>query len=260
MMETNLKRIVHLIKNKISTPDFWSGNYSSWSDVKSKCSGYDSQEILQKSIIATRKVLNGEAAFERDTVLFQEMEWNQPLISSLLYVAKKENSLSVFDVGGALGSLYHQYSKFLNSLTTLNWNICEQDLYVDAGNKEFATEQLSFHKDLSPLKNGKINLVLISSSLQYFEKPYEFLSSVLEYKPKYILIDRTPFNLENGDRLTLQKVPDVIYKASYPCWFFDKMKFLNMFSQNYKLVWEFEAIDKANIPSQFKGFLFELRK
>ena len=38
-------------------------------------SGYDSQLILDKVLTSTLKVKNGEAAYERDSVLFDEIQY-----------------------------------------------------------------------------------------------------------------------------------------------------------------------------------------
>jgi hypothetical protein len=47
------------------------------------------------------------------------------------------------------------------------------------------------------------------------------------------------------------------YKGTYPCWFLNKDKFLDAFEDEYKLISEFPALDKANIISEFKGFIFQ---
>ena len=46
----------------------WFGNYSNWKEALAQCSGYDSDEILERVKAATLKVKNGEA-----------VEFGQPL-------------------------------------------------------------------------------------------------------------------------------------------------------------------------------------
>ena len=105
------------------------------------------------------------------------------------------------------------------------------------------------------LNNFKIDAILLSSVLQYLEEPYKLLDKIRSHNIKYIIIDRTPF-IGGDDRITIQKVHPSIYKATYPCWFFNKNKFISQLDQYYDLVIEFNALDRANIPSEFKGFLF----
>ena len=84
---------------------------------------------------------------------------------------------------------------------------------------------------------------------------------IIERKNRYIVVDRTGFTLHNRkDRLTVQIVHPQIYRGSYPCWFFNEAKFLRFFSESgYVLRGDFFTSDVANIPSVFKGFIFELR-
>lgn len=46
------------------------GDYQSWEEAESQCTGYDDEEILNKVKEATMSVINGNAIYERDSVLF----------------------------------------------------------------------------------------------------------------------------------------------------------------------------------------------
>src|ERR1700686_2222088 len=85
------------------------GNYAAWADAKAASSGYVSDIILEKVKISLQKVKNGEAQFERDSVLFDKIEYSWPLLAGLLWVASREgNRLNLVDFGGSLGSSYYQ--------------------------------------------------------------------------------------------------------------------------------------------------------
>ena len=82
----------------------WKGNYKTWQAALDNSSGYDSDLILQKVKDATLKVKKGEAVYERDSVLFDEIEYSWPLLSGLMLAAAKRNGeLNVLDFGGSLG-------------------------------------------------------------------------------------------------------------------------------------------------------------
>jgi putative methyltransferase (TIGR04325 family) len=167
--------------------------------------------------------------------------------------------LNILDFGGSLGSSYFQNIRFLNSIKKLNWCIVEQPAYVETGLLYFEDERLHFFKNINECyEKYNIDVVLLSSVLQYLEYPYNYLNELVEKKPKYIIIDRTPF-VKKPDRITIQKVNPRFYKASYPCWFFNIDKFRNFMSINYDLIFEFDALDKAYIKSEFKGFLYKLK-
>lgn len=55
------------------------GEYASWDDASMNCTGYDADHILSKVLDATLKVTSGDAAFERDSILFDEIEYNWPV-------------------------------------------------------------------------------------------------------------------------------------------------------------------------------------
>lgn len=235
----------------------WHGNYSSWEEALKRSSGYNSRLILDKVSASAGKVRDGQATFERDSFLFNEVIYSFPVLSSLLWVAAQNNSrVNVLDIGGALGSSYYQNKKFLDSIQEVNWCVVEQPDFVKEGRQKFSTDRLHFYYTIEDCLNDyKIDVILLSSVLQYIDEPFVLLDKIISKNIKYIVFDRTPFT-EGDDRITIQKVHPSIYKATYPCWFFNKNRFISYMNQAYETIIEFDALDKANIPSEFKGFLF----
>jgi putative methyltransferase (TIGR04325 family) len=235
----------------------WHGNYKSWQEAEKRCSGYNSEIILKKVSESTMKVLKKEATFERDSVLFDQAEYNFPLLSALMWVAgQNKGNINVLDFGGALGSSYFQNKYFLEKLNNVKWCIIEQENFVKLGQEQFTTENLKFYYTINHcLEENSINFILLSSVIQYLEKPYELLDYLSSKNIKYLFIDRTGY-FNKLDRITTQKVHPFIYKATYPCWFFNYNKFMDYITKKYELIYEFETNDRANIKSTFKGFLF----
>lgn len=239
----------------------WSGDYDSWAKAKKVSTGYDNPIILEKVLDASLKVKRGEAVFERDSVLFEKIQYSWPLLAGLLRVAcANSNRLRVLDFGGSLGSTYYQNKGFLSGLAELRWCVVEQKNFVDYGKQYFENEELRFYYDLlSCMADEVIDVVILSSVLPYLEKPYHALNMIMNYEIGNIIVDRTPFLLSgNKDRLTVQKNPSSIYEVSYPAWFFSKKNFLGfMGDRGYAQVAEFESFGRANIRSTFKGYIFE---
>lgn len=52
-----------------------SGYYNSWIEAVAASTGYDTDLILEKTKAALLKVKNGEAIYERDSVLFNEIQY-----------------------------------------------------------------------------------------------------------------------------------------------------------------------------------------
>ena len=236
----------------------WRGNYSSWHEAEKKSSGYDLQNILEKVKESTLKVKNGIVPYERDSVTFNKIQYSFPLLSELMWIAaQNEGSLNVLDFGGSLGSSYYQNKRFLDDLKQVNWYIVEQENFVKVGLETFSDDRLHFYYSIDEcLKSHDIDVILLSSVLQYIEEPYKLLEIIINKNFKYIIFDRTAF-ITKADRVTIQKVHPAIYKASYPCWFFNESKFISFMKEDYDLIVDFIAFGSANIISEFKGFIFK---
>ncbi len=236
----------------------WHGNYKNWEEAKKSSAGYDSDAILQKVRLSLLKVKNGEAVYERDSVIFDEIQYSWPLLSGLLLAASNaKGNLRVLDFGGSLGSTYYQNKKFLNQLDSVSWSVVEQKHFVDAGKKDFEDERLKFYYDVTAcVKEQKPNVLVLSSVLQYIEKPYELMDEILKNDFEFIIIDRTPFS--KNKQIKLQIVPPSIYIASYPCWFFEEEEFLKLFEKyNFRVIENFNASDGRTNDYTFKGFILE---
>ncbi len=236
------------------------GDYCSWSEAKKNSKGYEDGIILEKVRNAVLKVKNGEVAFERDSVIFGASEYRWPLLSSLLYVANLNQRLHVLDFGGSLGSLYFQHHNWFVDLDDFFWGIVEQAHFVEVGKSEFTTSDLDFFLNVNEYveKRQTPDIVVLSSVLQYLEKPFHMIGEMTSFSPDFLLIDRTAFVGKDKDRLTVQHIPASIYKASYPAWFFSETRFVECVELlGYKLFAEFPCDDHVNNWSYFKGFLFK---
>jgi putative methyltransferase (TIGR04325 family) len=260
LLKKSIKKYLPVyIRSKLSGIYYgWHGNYPSWEDARRRCTGYDSSAILEKVKNSVLQVKEGKAAFERDSVLFYDTDYSFPLLSSLTWIAAKNRGrLNIIDFGGSLGSTYYQNRSFLSEIPDVNWCVVEQKEFVDTGKRLFEDENLHFFYSIEEcMKSNKIDAILFSSVLQYLEKPYEVIDEVISAGIRFLIIDRTPF-IKGKGRITIQRVNPSIYRASYPCWFFNKNDFLERLTHHFRLILEFDALDRANIKSEFRGFLME---
>lgn len=244
------------------TSTMFGGNYKTWDEARKASGGYDTDVILNKVKDALLKVKTGEAVYERDSVLFEKVEYSWPLLAGLLWIASKNsNRLNLVDFGGSLGSTYYQNIKFLAHLDELKWSIVEQNKFVECGKRSFENNHLKFFHNLDAcMRERHPDTILFSGVIQYLEKPYDLLANVLSEGFTYIIFDRTTFIEKGVDRITVQKVPAHIYSASYPAWFFNKTSFLRFFADHYELVTQFNAlagaIDLGDTLAYDEGFIF----
>ena len=267
-MENRLRQIVKnilppiLLKIVKPTSRYgWTGNYHSWTEAITQCSGYHADNILEKVKSAMIQVKGGKAVYERDSVLFSKIEYSWPLLSCLLWVAAmNRGSLRVIDFGGALGSSFYQNRKFLAEIEKIQWNVVEQSNFVECGRQYFQDEQLQFFESIDEAITirGLPDLFLISCSLPYLEEPHTFIERLLSYRIPYLVIDNTPFNYRTGDRLTIQRVDPAIYTASYPCWLLDYESIKSLLAKKYTIHTEYKtelSIQLGGRTLQYQGLL-----
>lgn len=240
------------------------GPFATWDEAVRLSSGYDNQQILDRVLAATLKVKNGEAAYERDSVLFDEIKYAWPVAAGLMGAAAQHGGrLSVLDFGGSLGSSYFQNKQFFEGLQHVRWSIVEQTHFVEAGKQYIQDEQLRFYETIDEcVKNEKPNVVLLSSVLQYLGKPNEILESLVCTEARFMIVDRTPFWPEDANGLLIQHVSPQIYPASYPMYIFSEPSFHARMHRKWSVAAEFLSpegyVESPAGRFAFKGFL--LRK
>lgn len=235
------------------------GDYASWNEALAASSGYDSEIILKRTKDALLKVKRGEAVYERDSVLFDEIQYSWPVLAGLMYVAARSGgSLNVLDFGGSLGSSYFQNRAFFDGLKEVRWNIVEQPRHVEIGKQFFEDDKLKFYFSIEEcLAETQPDVILLSGVLQYLPQPYKTLNELSITPSKHLIIDRTPFWDGMTDKLCVQYVPPEIYPASYPSWIFSLNRFHSFLSRYWQIVVEFHSFDQlpSPVPTVWKGLI-----
>lgn len=226
-----------------------SGPHSDWATCQTLSTGYDQGAILDRVKAATLKVKQGYAAFERDSVNFNRIEYSWPVLAGLFMAASQSgNSLRVLDFGGSLGSSYFQNRDALRHLPDIRWGVVEQAQFVRCGEECIADDVLTFHDSITLCDQAIApNVALVSSVLQYLPDPWSILAELNKSSIAVLIIDRTPFTNAMQDQFLVQHVPESIYKASYPIRVFSRRQFEIQMSSNWQLLSEFDALD--HIPS-----------
>ena len=267
LLNLKLIRIQHGIPDGCVT---FTGDFRTWTEALNASNGYDAPSILEKVHDAALKVKSGEAAYERDSVLFEQVEYSWPTLAALLWVASQNSGeLSVLDFGGSLGTTYYQNKRFLDVLPRVHWGVVEQAHFVEMGRRDMEDEQLNFYYSIEKLLRSSFppNIALLSCVLQYLENPYKVLSEILALNLEVIVVDILSVIEGDCDRISVEHVPPAIYEASYPAWFFSKSKFIQFVqSKGYEVLEEFAAYvgESLFIDGEEKandmGFILRKRK
>jgi putative methyltransferase (TIGR04325 family) len=255
--------IVRSILNSYSKNKNFEGDFKTWEDASALCTGYDTQIIIEKVLDAAMKVKNGEAVFERDSVIFEEVQYSWSVTAALLWAAARNNGeLHVLDFGGALGSSYFQNRKFTSDLENVSWSVVEQRHFVESGRKFVQDDVLKFYYSIQEaLSVNSPNVILLSSVAQYIPNLKLLFEQINEIKSCILVIDRTPFSSYQDNKLCIQHVSEEIYKASYPMWVLSSNNLINQLSQ-WRVVEKFCSPEghiqsSAGLEFSFSGYIFE---
>lgn len=239
-----------------------SGNYSNWEQALAASTGFYLPEFVERTRQAALRVKNGEAVYERDSVLFDEIQHSFPLLTGLLSAAiQNSGDLTVFDFGGGFGTSYFQCRRFLEPVRTLRWLVVDQLSHVEHGRRDFQSDELQFFSTPSEvLSQHNPNVLLLSGVLPCVPAPYELLSQLLPHAIPYLIVDRTFFLALGVDRLTIQHGPFDIYPGTYPAWFLSEPRFLEAVRRGaYELLAAFNGFDDIapdDEAAYTKGFIF----
>ena len=243
------------------------GNYPNWDAARRVSDGYDDPRILKQVTASALRAKDGQGIYERDGVLFDQIEQPWPVLAAILGAAVTSNEwLHVLDVGGGLGTSYQQCRSFLEPVGNLQWSIVEQESFVATGRNQFQTTTLQFYSDVDAcLTERPADVLLLSSVLPYVPAPHELLQTMVRLPFRMIIIDRTPMWSCPEDRLTVQRVPTRIYgtRIQYPAWVFSQEGLAKHFDTHFMLVTSFDAIGSntrlGQVVVRDRGMVFKRR-
>lgn len=241
------------------------GEYPTWADAANASTGYDSAPILAKVRDATLQVKNGQAVYERDSMLFDHIEYSFPALAGLMWSAAMNNGrLRVLDFGGSLGSGYFQNRKFLARLADVRWGVVEQPHYVACGRLEIGDERLQFFETIQACVSSIApNTVHLGSVIHYIESYKDVLRELAAFGASVIVVDHTIVNDGVRDRIYVQDVAKAVYEASYPVYSISEPSLVGYVGElGYDLVTDFDAgpFPAAEATgSTFKGYVFALK-
>ena len=193
------------------------GDYANWQDAAAECRGYDDSVIFDKVIQASKKVIDGEAVWERDSFLFYQEKYVYKLCAAILRCALRNDNqgVRVLDIGGSLGSTYFQNRKYLSDVKNLEYVVAEQDRYAAYGHEYLEDAVLKFISSQRDWENmERFDIILMSASLQYIPNYAGIISKIKKAEPRYIIFDRVLVG--DRGRICRETVPETIYKSSYP--------------------------------------------
>lgn len=252
------------VKQMMGQGGYFSGPYKNWGQAKKNATGYDALQILEK-IKKTTLLQKNDNVFVRDGVELDKPDHSHPLLTALLSLLLNKSEINIIDFGGGLGSTYYNCKQLItNENYKINWHIVEQPHFIEIGRIDHQTKELLFYDNIDLIKSN-VDMIILSGVLQYLLNPFDFIVDFKNKKYPFIFIDRLicHFNSQQATSIMVEHVPKHIYKASYPCYVFQYQEILKYYTDQYDIVYEFNANEGrqnlGNIDVLYKGVLLKLK-
>ena len=125
----------------------WSGDYESWQDALSICTGYDDPSITEKTLSSILETKDQSDRYERDSSIiegtpdfaFNSLRWIKSFAEG--------NKINLVDFGGSLGSSFFQLKPFVDDYS-VSWNIVEQAHVAVVGKSKLENDELKFFSNI----------------------------------------------------------------------------------------------------------------
>jgi putative methyltransferase (TIGR04325 family) len=241
-LQPRLERLARLLVGK-APPILFSKPKSSWDHAVVDSAGYEAVDLVDGCLEAAMAVQRGDAAYERDTVLFFEPELDLPLVAAVaMSRGACGRQVRVLDIGGGLGTGFFRHREILHQIGVSSWRVLETPAMVQAS-KELAEEPgLSFVTSLEEALHDPLDLVVFSSSLQYMSEPRKVLEAALSSTASVVLLDRLPMWSKPTAAPVVQTTPAGTIGGTYPCWLLAERELLRWVGPEWVLASGYDAI------------------
>jgi putative methyltransferase (TIGR04325 family) len=243
-------------------PRLFSDPLPSWDEAVSSSEGYESGRLIDRSLDAAKLVQQGGAAYERDTVTFEELSIDLAVIAAVaLSRGASGKTVRVLDIGGGFGTGYFRHRPLLAQIGIASWNVLETPALVRASAELAAEPGLEFGSSLKDALGAHFDLIIFSSSLQYLPDPRGAFGKALESTASAVLVDRFPVWERHSTAPVVQTTPRNTFPGSYACWLLSSGQLLDWATPDWTLVADYDAVGGTWSTAsgeyvKWKGMLF----
>lgn len=227
----------------------WEGIYERYADVPVRGSGHNSDDWVNATLEYTMNVIQ---ASQIHSTIPKEVAGDNaflPMLASI--VCQKRGAVKVLDFGGGMGIAYiHLMHSALGS-PRVEYHIVEAENICRAGPLLFSGDRkVQFHKSLPDVSD--VDIVYMSSVLQYIEDYTDLLRSLCAYQSRYFLFSK----LSAGDIPTYASAQMNLPGSVIPYWFININELINIMAQGgYSLIFRASSerqYNQDNFPVKYR--------
>ena len=227
----------------------WSGVYAHRGDVPQRGSGYTSAVLARRTRADTERLLHATRGMTMP-------HWQAGVHSLLALTAslacRRTATVRVLDFGGGMGVGFIHLVAGLRSRCDVEYHVVETPAMCDGGRDLFKTDsRIQFHSEL-PTKLSELQIVYVSSALQYVDDYVGLLQRLCAYQANHILLT----NFSAGEIPTYATSQRNMKGSELPYWFFNAAEITDLLrSHGYSL--DFSSLvdreyDRANFPAKYR--------
>lgn len=184
-----------------------------WESAVSGSSGYQSPKTI--STIEGSDPVVDKQTINQNLLGNRFLQVASAILSGLNFEQmKSETPIRVLDIGGGLGEYFFLLQKHVPNIK-FEWLILETSAVCQlAKTKQIATPDVSWTDSLID-SSGTFDFVLLSSVIQYVEKPLELIEMAMQKAP-LLIFNRLPLSTNPHNLVCIQRPGLLETKGSYP--------------------------------------------
>jgi putative methyltransferase (TIGR04325 family) len=233
------------------TSNLWEGIHPSFQDVPGAGAGFDSEIWIQKTRDYTERVL---AASRNDGAIPKDVAGEYlllPLLVSLVGKALGEK-VRILDFGGGMGVSFVHLTSCLVDGQSVDYHVIEREGICEGGAQLFEhDERIHFSAQLPP-SLPELDIVYLSSALQYVEDYGTLLKTLAGYEAKHFFLGK----LSAGDIPTYATAQMNVPGSVIPYWFINVTEVIEILAScNYSLIYKStleQEYDQSNFPEEYR--------
>lgn len=234
----------------VSSPYVWEGVYRHYRDVPRSGAGYDSDRLVKDTIAHARTLL--AACQEPHTIPTRVTSEHSLLPLLVSVICQGSSGVRVLDFGGGMGAAYVHVVHSVLSCGVVDYHVVDTAVVSQAGARLFGNDRrVHFHDSLPDHVDG-LDIVHVSSALQYIEDYAGLLRRLCAYRPRYVLFVK----LSSGDMPTYATAQRNLPGTTLPYWLINVHEIIALMSESgYSLIFK-GALEKDynqdNFPAEYR--------